>query len=213
MAGECRGGDLVHLSPVGALVLAGQVAFAGFLAVAVALHPGLVLKADEGGVSNYGIHLETAGPYSLAFVVCAACSLAAARRCPRVERSERAFAVLLVAYAVLLLLTLVSTFGYTLDRVLKDAHLVVGGALLVFQFLASSWLYAGRRTVRDATFLGVEVAGSVVAVLTVLGAFHLLFAGQAVAALGFGLLLIRRATDVNRPGPAPRPTGRRRLPG
>lgn len=194
---------------VGPLVLAGQVALVGFLAVAVALHPGFVFKADEGGISNYGIHLKTAVPYSLAFLGCAGCSLVAARRCPAVP-ADRSFAVLLDVYAALLLVTLASTYVYTLDHVLKDVHLVVGTVLLVFQFFASVWLYAQLRTAWDAVFLGMQAVGSAVAGLTVLGAFHLLFGGQALADLGFALLLVHRARRITPSGRDPHPTVRRR---
>jgi len=52
-------------------VAVGQWGFAGGVAIAVALHPGFVLKANEGGISDYGVHLRTAVPYDLA-LVCAA---------------------------------------------------------------------------------------------------------------------------------------------
>ena len=44
----------------------GQILFVLFIGVCVALHPGIVLKSNEGGVSNYGIHIKTALPYTLA---------------------------------------------------------------------------------------------------------------------------------------------------
>jgi hypothetical protein len=45
-----------------AFVTYGQLLLAFFLALCVALHPGFVLKSDEGGMSNYGIHLKTFAP-------------------------------------------------------------------------------------------------------------------------------------------------------
>jgi hypothetical protein len=43
-------------------VVRGEFAFLLFTGVCVALHPGIVLKWNEGGMSNYGLHLKTAVP-------------------------------------------------------------------------------------------------------------------------------------------------------
>ena len=47
----------------------GEVLFLFFTAVSVALHPGFVLQRDEGGMSNYGLHVKTAVPYTLALAL------------------------------------------------------------------------------------------------------------------------------------------------
>ena len=203
-----------HGAPTpGALILAGQVCFVAFLAVGVALHPGFVLKRDEGGISNYGIHLKTVIPYTLAFVGCAVCSLRAARLYRWSGGVARGLRYLLVTYSSLLLLTLVSTYGYSRDVGLKDVHLAVGVVTVSFELLAAVWMFLQLRGGWDGLFLVVQVAGSVVAGLTFLGALHLLFLGQAVAAVGFGCLLVHigwvtpcgepdRATTVDAPGRA-----------
>jgi hypothetical protein len=183
--------EAVHGDPSpGALILAGQLSFAGWMAVSIALHPGFVLKLDEGGISNYGIHLKTVIPYSLAFVLCAYCSIRAGRRYRSSAGVARGLSYLLVTYGCLLLLTLVSTYGYTRDPGLKEAHIAAGVATISFELVAAVWMYAQLRGGWDVLFLGVQVAGFVVAGLTFLGALHLLFVGQALAAVGFGLLLV-----------------------
>ncbi len=191
----------------GALIVLGQVSFLVFLALAVALHPGFVLKADEGGISNYGIHLKTVVPYSLAFVLCAYFSIRAAGLCRGPGITTRRFRYLLTVYACLLLLTLLSTYGYRLDVGLKEIHVAAGVTTVAFEVAASVWMYAQLRGGWDAVFLAVQLVGSAVAGLTVLGVGRLLFLGQAVASMGFALLLIRtgQAVPPSGPGPGPEP--------
>ena len=55
-----------------------EVAFLVFTGVCVALHPGFVLKGNEGGLSDYGVHLKTALPYTLSLVLLVAYNLRAA---------------------------------------------------------------------------------------------------------------------------------------
>ena len=51
-------------SRAAAHIALGQISFGFFITVCVALPPGFVLKSNEGGVSNYGVHLKTALPYT-----------------------------------------------------------------------------------------------------------------------------------------------------
>jgi hypothetical protein len=194
------------LSP-GGIVALGQLCLFFFIAVSVALHPGFVLRANEGGVSNYGIHLKTALPYTLAFGLCALCSLAAARRYPGQPRSTRDLRALLIAYACLSLLTLASTYVYKLSHGLHTTHEVVGVATVSFEVLASLWLCAKHPGPWALGFLVVQLTGSALAGITFLGLLHVLFLGQVLAELGFALLLVRgclatdrslRASDLQR---------------
>jgi hypothetical protein len=171
--------------------VAGQVSFVVLLAACVALHPGFVLKGNEGGISNYGIHVKTVVPYTLAFTSCAGFSWAAAGRCATGDPRWHPFHRVLVAYAGLLLLTLVTTYGYSLDVVWKDVHVVVGAATVAFQVAASVWMYVRLRGRWDGCFLVVQLVGFVLAGVTLVGLLHVLFVGQALASVGFGLLLIR----------------------
>lgn len=183
----------------GVLIVLGQVCFLVFLSVSVALHPGFVFKADEGGISNYGIHLKTAIPYSLAFLLCSYFSVAAARHYREPDGSARGFRYLLDTYSGLLLLTLLSTYGYKLNVGLKDAHITVGVLTITFELVASAWMYAQLRGTWDAAFLVLQLGGFVLAGLTFLGALHLLFLGQALADVGFALLLIHMGLVTPRP--------------
>jgi len=165
-----------------------QIAFAFFIAVCVVLHPGLVLKTDEGGMSNYGVHLKTAIPYTLALAFASALAYRATRSLPTARRDSRLFKVLLRVYSALVLLTLVTTFGYTLDAPQKDLHIGVGVAITVFEFLSSLWMY---RVVRSLHLvIAVELVGLVLASLTLFGLLHVLFLSQVLVGGAFALLLV-----------------------
>jgi hypothetical protein len=69
--GSPPGDRLAVTDPATWSVALGQVGFAFFLAICVAIHPGLVLKVNEGGMSNYGVHAKTAIPYTLALAMAA----------------------------------------------------------------------------------------------------------------------------------------------
>jgi hypothetical protein len=189
----------------GVLIVLGQVSFFIFLSISVALHPGFVFKVDEGGISNYGIHLKTAVPFSLAFLLCALFSFGAARHYRSSDVTTRWFRNLLYAYSGLLLLTLLTTYGYKLDIGLKDAHVTAGVLTITFELVASVWIYAQLRGAWDSVFLVLQAGGFVVAGLTIFGAFHLLFLGQALADVGFALLLIHMGSTTPCPvgGPPP----------
>ena len=181
----------VHGTPrPGVLIVLGQASFFVFLAISIALHPGFVLKVDEGGISNYGIHLKTGVPYSLAFLLCAWFSVAAARHYRESGGVAHRFRYLLDSYGGLLLLTLASTYGYKLNAGLKEFHIVVGVVMITFELVASVWMFAQLEGGWDRVSLILQVAGCAVAGVTVLGALHLLFLGQALADVGFALLLV-----------------------
>jgi len=172
----------------------GQIGFLGFIAVCVALHPGLVLKANEGGMSNYGVHLKTAIPFTLALLSPAALSYRAARAFQPVTRTERHFRTLLRLYSGLIALTLASTYGYTLDRPQKIIHIAVGVAITVFQSVASIWLYGVLRRLRWV--LVVQLAGLAVAALTFFGAVRLLFVTQVVSGGAYAVLLVATCREI-----------------
>ena len=58
------------------LMVTGEVAFVLFTGVCVALHPGFVLKRNEGGLSDYGVHIKTTVPYTLSLVLLSLCGSA-----------------------------------------------------------------------------------------------------------------------------------------
>ncbi|MHB1088172.1 MAG: hypothetical protein ACYC19_05345 [Acidimicrobiales bacterium] len=171
-----------------------QWCLAFFSAICLALHPGFVLKWNEGGFSNYGIHIKTAIPYSLAFFGCAVFSVRAGRDLVAMKLGAPTYAVILYVYAGLMVLTLVSTYGYTLNPGLKNAHTAVGIATMLFEPLAALWMYVRlRRTPWTNTLAVIELAGLILAVIDYLVILHVLFLAQVLTAFGFGALLVRTA--------------------
>jgi hypothetical protein len=163
-----------------------------FVLVCVSLHPGLVLKGDEGGFSNYGIHIKTAIPYSLTYLICIAFTLVAINYVPRTTRAARTLVVLLYSYCVLCLFILVSTYGYTLNQPLRDVHGAFGLVAMIFDPAVSVWLFLQvKESLVARVYLGIEIAGVILGIIDIVNAAHVLFAAQATVAFGFGLLLVR----------------------
>ncbi len=169
-------------------VAAGQVAFAVFIAVCVALHPGFVLKSNEGGISNYGVHARTVVPYTLALGLASATSLRASRSVRVRDGRSRRLRLILRAYAALVALTLVSTYPYALDVALKDVHDGVGVCVFVFELVTAAVMV--RALGRRRGWLLVLVAGFVVGAVTFVGAAHLLFVAQVVTSVAYAVILV-----------------------
>ena len=172
----------------------GQIGFGTFLIVCVALHPGLVLKANEGGMSNYGVHLKTVIPYTLALLCPAVLTYQAAGAMRPAGRTARDFRWLLRLYSGLIALTLASTYGYTLDRPQKIVHIAIGVAITVFESGASLWMYRVLKRLRGV--LAVQLAGLALAALTFFGALHLLFLTQVVCGGAYAVLLVVTCREV-----------------
>ncbi len=163
-----------------------------FVLLCISLHPGLVLKGDEGGFSNYGIHIKTAIPYSLTYFVCVAFTLVAIRVMPRTTRNLRTLVVLLYSYCVLCICILASTYGYTLNQPARDVHGVFGFLAMFFDPGMSIWLFwQVRESLVARSYLALEIAGVILGVIDIVNVAHVLFAAQATVAFGFGLLLVR----------------------
>lgn len=173
-------------------IVRGELSFLFFTAVCVALHPGFVLKWNEGGMSNYGLHLKTAIPYTLALALLALFSGGASRLYARGDNETRRLSLLLRLYSTTVLLVLLSSYFYSLNVALKDVHYVASTALLVLVGLASLWIYRQwPRTNWGRLLLLVQLAGDVLALLTIGGKLHFLFAAEILSNVGFAGLLIR----------------------
>lgn len=173
-----------------AYIVWGQVLYLVFLGVCVALHPGLVLKRDEGGVSNYGIHLKTAVPYSLALVSLAFCSERAARLFSRSDGLARRLRQALLFYSTIIMVILFSTYFYSLNHVLRDIHIGLGSVLITFETVVAVWIFGSFRRRWDAVFLAVELAGAILSLVTIVGVLQLLFVSEILTNTGFACLLI-----------------------
>jgi hypothetical protein len=184
------------------LVAASQASFIALLGVCVTVLPGLVLKRNEGGVSNYGVHWATVVPYSLAYVTDAGLLARAARRLDSPESQDLRRVV--EGLCVVLVATLVTTYGYTSATVLRDLHFVVGAVLILYQCASVGWLWGRTRRGLAAT-LGVLTTwcGLALCVLATLAVWHVLFVGQMMIIVGYAPMLVgatRAATSGVTPG-------------
>jgi hypothetical protein len=177
------------------LVALGQWGFAGGVALAVALHPGFVLKANEGGISDYGVHLKTAVPYDLALASAALGAYLASWHARGSKNLPPGLRTVLLTYAILVAVTLASTFGYTLDRPQRDLHVVVGSVLTLFEVVAVLWMYRVRRG--DLPLVLVQLTGAVLGALTITGQIHLLFTSEIMTGGSFAIMLYRTTRQLS----------------
>lgn len=179
------------------LVTCGQICFGIFIAVCVALHPGFVLKWNEGGISDYGSHLETAVPYTLALLGLAEFSRRAGSLYRQNDRSTRRLRRVLYAYSVIVLVMLISTYVYTLNAPLRDFHFGFGTVLILFEVSSSVWMFLlFRRLVWDGIFLAMQVVGSVLCLVTIVGVLHVLFFAEMLTGAGFAGLIIHTSRSI-----------------
>jgi hypothetical protein len=180
------------------LVVRGQICFAFFIAVCVALHPGFVLKWNEGGMSDYGSHLGTALPYTLALLGLTEFSRRAASLYRQDDRTTRRLRRVLYAYSAIVLVMLVSTYVYTLNVALRDFHFGFGTVLILFEVTSSVWMFLlFRRFVWDGIFLAMQVAGSVLCLVTIVGILHVLFFAEMLTGAGFAGLIIHTSRCIS----------------
>jgi hypothetical protein len=178
------------------LVAAGQASFVALVGLCVALEPGLVLKRDEGGISNFGVHAASVVPYSLAFALDAGFLVLAARRleAPADRRLRRVLEVL----AALLVVTLLTTYGYTSSRVLTHVHDTVGAVLVLYQCAVVEWLRRRARLgVAGSVLVAVTFLGLALCILASAAVWHVLFAGQVLVIAGFAPIVIGAARAAN----------------
>jgi hypothetical protein len=148
-------------------VVRGEITFLLFTAVSVALHPGFVLKRNEGGMSDYGVHIKTVAFYTIALLCLALYSRRAALLFPKDgDRRTKGLRSLLMAYSAVVFFVLLSTYGYTLNSVLKDIHFALGTALIVVVGVGSLWMYRQwPSTVGVGVLLFIQIVGDVISLL------------------------------------------------
>jgi hypothetical protein len=178
-------------------------AFLFFTVVCVALHPGFVLKGNEGGLSDYGVHLKTAIPYTLSLVLLVALNLRAASQESDGDQRTRRLRFLIRSYCGVLVLVLFSTYGYTLNGTLKNVHFALGTLLIIVVTAGSLWLYRSwppSPFVRMCLF--VQLTGDVLNLLTAFGGLHVLFVAEMLSNIGFASILIRSGRKIALEGDA-----------
>ena len=177
----------------------GEIAFLLFMGVSVALHPGYVLARREGGISEYGLHAKTAVLYTIAWAALASSNMRAARACGGRGACSETVRKLLLFYSFVIFLVLISTYFYSLDAVLKYIHYGFGAVLVTFMSVAAYWLCRQLADVSWArTVLWVQVTGSLAALFSIVGLFHVLFCAETISNVGCAILLAKtcsRALD------------------
>src|ERR1700691_2171444 len=93
----------------------GEVAFLIFTGVCIALHPGFVMNRNEGGLSDYGVHIKTVVPYTLSLLLLIAYNLRAASQDSDGDPRSRRLRFLIRSYCGVLAFVLLSTYVYTLN--------------------------------------------------------------------------------------------------
>jgi hypothetical protein len=181
-------------------VVLGQIGFAADIALCVALRPHLVLRADEGGISNFGVHLETVAPYTVALGLPILLTYLASRHLASLP-SVRHLRTLLTGYSVLLLLTLLTTYAYKIDTPMKDIHVGAGAVLTILEMVSSLWMCRAIRALYGVLIF--EIAGFVLAALTIVGVLHLLFLTQLMVGAAFAVILIRTCRVLTTPTASP----------
>ena len=177
-----------------------QVSFFGLLLVCVALTP----KGFEAnhGLSYYGEHAHTIGPYALGFVVCCVFLLRAAAHMPD-EGDAGRLATGLRILAVLLLLDIATPD--TINALFYWLHVIASAALFVFELALAGWLVAiGRRSPLSVGLLATQLCAGLVAMFSQLHAIELLSFGIVAFQVSFALLLVLEASELL----SPVPTGR-----
>lgn len=201
LGGGTRRGGQSPQSTAATRLARGELAFLLFTAVCVSLHPGFVLKRNEGGMSNYGLHIGTAIPYTLALALLAISSRRAAPLLASGGARTRPLRILLNSFSTMLVLILVSSYVYSLSIALKDVHFALGAILVALVGAASIWLFQlCSPTPLDWVLLISQLVGDAVALATATGALHLLFLSEMVTNVSFVCLLIRTTRKVSREG-------------
>jgi hypothetical protein len=99
---------------------------------------------------------------------------------------------LLLTYCAATFFVLISTYFYSLDAVLKYIHYGFGAVLVVFMSAAAYWLCRQLPDVRWArAILWFQVLGSIAALLSIVGALHVLFFAETISNVGCAILLAK----------------------
>jgi hypothetical protein len=164
--------------------------------ICLILIPHFLFSTNEGGMSNYGVHLKTVIPYSLGLVLTSFYSVLAALS---IKDKTSILRRLLFGYALALLLVLITTYGYKTNVILKNTHIAVTIVFFWFELGSSAWMV--RRFLSDKINIGLvilQVVGLILGSLTFFGSLHLLFVAQLLTIVPFGLVLVRSSAGITK---------------
>ncbi|MCW1907902.1 MAG: hypothetical protein KIH63_001000 [Candidatus Saccharibacteria bacterium] len=144
----------------------------------------------NGGVSNYGNHYTTVPFFTLAFILGASYLYLAAETLVQLSKRFRFLSRYLVVLCGIMLLVYITTFPRRFGDVYSDIHDNVSKFLFIYELFLATWLVAKHHTLQSFVFLFIMIGGSFIGLLSSLHVLHLMFVGQMIGALGFGLLLV-----------------------
>lgn len=170
-----------------------QISQVVFLLICLVIMPKVLTSG--GGASDFGDHVTTVVPYILGFALCAIFLWLAAAQLLTINNDLRAKAFLFLVLAALELLVLLSTFPRHINSTYSGIHNYLGISLYTYEFAISVWLLKIRSRYWTVLFLLVQSVGSTIGLLSLVGVIHFLFIGQAIGAIGFGLLFVTVMPD------------------
>lgn len=178
-------------------VLLSQASFLAFIIICIAIMPGYLFETNEGGMSNYGVHIETASFYTAAFMSCSFFLFKAKQVLPQTGQTKT-FAYALVYSAVSLLVILLSTYVYKINRFFTVVHIGLS-SLILFSYLViiTMLLFKNHKSWAVIVIYTSLLAGLLLATLTLLGIYHVLFIAQLLILLSYGGLLILFSEQTN----------------
>jgi hypothetical protein len=165
-----------------------QISLVGFLVICCFITPSVVIA--NGGVSNFGNHRSTVVFYVLAFSLNIILLYLVAKKFQKLAGANTRLGGLLLILAFLYLLVLISTFPRHISWAYSEIHDYLGILLFVYEFFLSIWLVIKLGGYKNYLILGLETLGSLIGLLSILKIVHLLFIGQLIGTIGFGLILV-----------------------
>ncbi len=172
-------------------VVCSQICLFGFLLVCTLLMPKFIFERDEVGVSNYGVHIRTIVPYTLAFGLGSVLMWLSARSLPSASASGLTLIRIMKLISALLFAVLLSTYPYQLNPTFDKLHIFFAILLFIAELAAGSWFVKLYRDIVNLSFLCLQLAGSLLALASLSGWLHILLIAQIITGLAFAALLIR----------------------
>jgi len=165
-----------------------QISLVLFLVICTSIIPSVAAK--NGGVSNFGNHSSTIILYILGFSLCIIFLYLASRVVLKLDSNLQWQSICLVVLAFLYFLVLISTFPRHISFTYSDIHDYLGIVLFIYQFFLSIWLLRKNHNLTLVLFFCIESGGSIVGLMSILKVVDLLYVGQMIGGLGFGLVFV-----------------------
>lgn len=175
-------------------LLYSQISLFLFLAICTLIIPRVAIK--EGGVSNFGNHLSTFVLYIFGFLAEAFFIYLAGLKINKMNKNLKYIAHGLMALSYLIIIVLISTFPRHFSFTFSELHDYLGVILFFYQFLIALWILKNQFTFENTVFILVQSIGSIIGLLSILKYIDLLYVGQIIGAIGFGLILVLGLPDV-----------------